>query len=196
MELENFEKEKLTVDIVKANIYGIFSIIPIAIVYGAPFYFAWNEKFTTDNFKNSLDNVSLFGNGITASLTVIGILIAGIVVHELIHGLVWSLFAKNGLKSIKFGVLIKLLTPYCHCKEPLKVKHYILGAIMPAIVLGFLPAVFAIILGNIPLLLFAVFFTMAAIGDAMIINLIRKENKNSLVLDHPTEAGCYIFREK
>jgi hypothetical protein len=39
------------------------------------------------------------------------------------------------------------------------------------------------------------FFTMAAAGDFMIINLIRKENKIDFVQDHPSEAGCYIYRK-
>jgi hypothetical protein len=42
---------------------------------------------------------------------------------------------------------------------------------------------------------FWIFFTMAAFGDFMIIFMLLKENKNSLVLDHPSEVGCYIYRE-
>jgi catechol 2,3-dioxygenase-like lactoylglutathione lyase family enzyme len=41
----------------------------------------------------------------------------------------------------------------------------------------------------------AVHFTMAAGGDFLIINLIRKEKSSALVQDHPTEAGCYIYRK-
>jgi hypothetical protein len=35
---------------------------------------------------------------------------------------------------------------------------------------------------------------MAAFGDFMIIHASKKK-KNSLVLDHPSEVGCYIYRE-
>ncbi len=87
-----------------------------------------------------------------------------------------------------------MLTPYCHCKEPLKIKHYIIGAIMPAIILGLLPAIYAVIYGSLNWLLFGVFFTMAAAGDFLVINLIYKENMNDYVQDHPKEAGCYIYR--
>ena len=89
-----------------------------------------------------------------------------------------------------------MLTPYCHCKEPLMVKHYILGAIMPAFVLGIIPAIIAIIIGNFGLLLFGSFFTLAAIGDFMVIYILRNEKKDDFVLDHPSEAGCYIFRKE
>jgi hypothetical protein len=35
-----------------------------------------------------------------------------------------------------------------------------------------------------------------AIGDFMIINLQKSEDKNSYVLDHPSEAGSYFYRQK
>jgi hypothetical protein len=64
---------------------------------------------------------------------------------------------------------------------------------MPAIVLGlfllYYPLSLAMYFVN-----FGIFFTMAAFGDFMIIFML-KENKNSLVLDHPSEVGCYIYRE-
>ena len=194
-DLENYKKETLTIDLVKANIYGFFGMIPIVMIYAIPFYTIWKEKLTVLNFINYFKEFSISNNPFLFSVSIIIIMILGIIMHELIHGITWSKYTEKGFKSIKFGILWKMLTPYCHCKEPLRVKEYILGAIMPAIVLGLIPAIYAILFGNILLLVFGIFFTTAAIGDFMIINLLRKENMNSLVLDHPTEAGCFIYRE-
>ncbi|MBN1145206.1 MAG: DUF3267 domain-containing protein [Bacteroidales bacterium] len=189
-----FTKEKLTIDIVRANIYGIAIMFPIALIYGIPYFLLWKEQFTIDSLKNTLDNTHPAGVFIGFSSLII-IMIAGIILHELIHGITWALFASKGFKSIRFGVLWKMLTPYCHCKEPLKVRHYILGAIMPAIILGIIPAVIALFTGSFGLLLFALLFTISAIGDFMIINLLRKERMDDLAEDHPSEAGCYIYRK-
>jgi hypothetical protein len=186
-ESEKYEKEKLTIDLVWANKFGLLILIPIVIVFGLPYYLVWKSEL---DFKDMLG-----GLGFSGSIYVFSILFLGIAVHELIHGITWAIFAKNGFRSMKFGVIWKMLTPYCHCKEPLKVREYIIGAIAPAIVLGILPAIVAIFNGNIGLLIFGMFFTMAACGDFLIINLIRKENSNDLVQDHPTEAGCYIYRK-
>jgi hypothetical protein len=75
-----------------------------------------------------------------------------------------------------------------------------MGAIMPfiilGIILGFIPAMVSIILGNIPLLLFGSVLTFVAMADFMVVNLLKKEDKNSYVLDHPSEAGFFIYREK
>lgn len=189
-----YTKEKLTIDIVRANIYGIVIIFPIALIYGIPYFLVWKDLFTLDFIKNTLDNAQPTGVFL-GFLFLIGVMIGGIVLHELIHGITWSLFASKGFKSIRFGVMWKMLTPYCHCKEPLKVSHYILGAIMPAILLGIIPAIIAIFTGSPGLLLFAMFFTMAAAGDFMIVNLLRKERMDDLAEDHPSEAGCYIYRK-
>ena len=67
---------------------------------------------------------------------------------------------------------------------------------MPSIILGLLPAILAISLGNVILLAFGTLFTVVAFGDFMIIYLLKSENKDSYVLDHPSEAGYDILREK
>jgi len=45
------------------------------------------------------------------------------------------------------------------------------------------------------LLIFSFLFSGGAAGDFMILNLIYKEDKDSLVLDHPTEGGCFILKK-
>lgn len=186
-DLENYKKEKLTINLVWANIFGILIIIPIGIIFGFPYYLLWMPKV---EIKQLIDNVEP-----QRVALIFFVLIIGTIVHELIHGITWARFAKAGFKSIKFGVLWKMLTPYCHCKEPLNVKQYIIGAITPAIILGIIPSVIAILIGNVGLLIFGMFFTMVAGGDFLIINLIRKENSSDLVQDHPSEAGCFIYRK-
>ncbi len=190
-DLVNYKKEKLTIDLVWANVFALLILIPIVLVFGIPYYLIWKPTF---DIKNLLDAIGPQGVGLGFIMT-FGIFMMGIVVHELIHGITWAMFAKDGFKSIKFGVLWKMLTPYCHCKEPLTVRQYIIGAITPAIFLGFIPSTLAIVVGNLGMLIFGMFFTMAAAGDFLIINLIRKEKKDDLVQDHPSEAGCYIYRK-
>lgn len=192
--IEGYKKKLLTFDLMKANLYAIFAIIPVLILYGVPFFLLWRNSFIKMALKSFIDNhnLGIWGNAISILL----VMTIGIVAHELIHGITWARYTKNGFKSITFGVLWKMLTPYCHCSEPLKVKHYITGAIMPAIILGFLPFIYSLFTGNVLWLFFGIFFTMSAVGDLMIVNLVRKEDMNSLVLDHPSEVGCYVFRKE
>ena len=91
-------------------------------------------------------------------------------VHELLHGLGWSLNCKNRWNSIAFGVMWSSLTPYCHCKKPLSFSSYSMGLYLPFCILG---------LG-----LFAV---------SMIIPYYLLKHKNGLILDHPTDCGLISF---
>ncbi len=194
LNLENYRQEKLTINLVKANVYALLILIPIFLVYGLPFYFLWHQDNSVAGFIQTIKTTGMAGvSGYIGSMFLI--MLVGIVLHELIHGITWAQFAKNGYKSISYGVLWEVLTPYCHCSEPLKVKHYLTGAIMPAVLLGFIPAAVAISTNNILMLLFGGYFTMAAIGDFMIIYLLRNEGMEALVQDHPSEAGCFVYRK-
>ncbi len=194
IQTESYQKEKLTIDIVWANIFAVLMLIPIVLIYGFPYYLSWGADFSLDSLKYLMPKaISIIPDNY---LVMFSTLIGGIILHELIHGLAWLGFTKKGLKSIKFGIMWKMLTPYCHCKEPLLIKHYIFGAIMPALILGLIPAIYSIAVGSVGWLLFGMIFTMAAGGDFLVINLLRKESMNSFVQDHPSEAGCYIYRKE
>ena len=181
---EKYKKEKVTINVYLANIFAILLLIPTILIFGVPYYLIWKNDILFQ-FK---------GHHLWSSLIVLLVLILGTIAHELIHGIVWAKFTKNGFKSIKFGIMWKMVTPYCHCKEPLKMKHYTLGAIMPAIILGFIPAILAIVVGNVALLIFGMFFTIAAGGDFLVIYTLRNEKKDTLIEDHPSEVGFYVYR--
>ncbi|MCE5178256.1 MAG: DUF3267 domain-containing protein [Porphyromonadaceae bacterium] len=84
---------------------------------------------------------------------------------------------------------------YCHCTEPLKLRHYVVGALMPAFILGLIPTVVSLFNGNLMFLILGVFFISAASGDFMVVWILRKESPDNFVQDHPSEAGCYIYRK-
>lgn len=128
-------------------------------------------------------------------LKVIPLGFIGIVMHELIHGLTWSFFTQNGFKSIKFGFNVKTLTPYAHCKEPLKKKNYILGALLPGIITGLIPYVIAVIIKNDLLMVTSIFLFASAVGDWMVVYSIRNEHSEDFLHDHPTRAGCFVYKK-
>jgi Putative zincin peptidase len=184
-EIEGYDKEELTIEAGRANGLALLYVIPFILIFGLPYSLIWRETMSVQNVGHIV---------LTFKLNLVTIMLLGIISHEFIHGLTWSLFAKKGLKSIYYGVLWKALMPYCHCDEPLRVRHYIIGAVMPAMILGFFPLIIALFMGSLGFFIFGMFFTLAAGGDFMIINMLRKENPNNLVQDHPSEIGCYIYQ--
>ena len=75
--------------------------------------------------------------------------------YEAIHGLVWGLINK--------GLIREYLTPYCCCGSPLLRGQYILGSVMPTIILGFIQGWIAIRTGSF--LLFCLSLSSSLQGD-------------------------------
>ena len=186
-ELEQYTKEELTIHAGKAQVAAIGYALPFLLLFAGVYMLIWKSEL--DTWKDIVKMKGLLG-----ASSGLMVLFVGIVLHELIHGITWACYAKRGFRSIRFGVIWKYLTPYCHCNEPMRVKHYIIGGIMPAIVLGFLPCIVAIITGSPAWMGFGLFFTLAAGGDFMIVNLLRKQPLDYLVQDHPDKLGCYIYK--
>lgn len=171
---------KVTINIVSANIFSIALLLVAAMVFIVPFYVIWQEQDVADSFGDDALCFLLF-------------MFAGIALHELLHGITWACYAKSGWKSISFGVMWKMLTPYCHCNEPMGTRAYMVGALMPLLVLGVIPAVASLFTGSVMLLLLGIFFIAAASGDIWMSWLLSKEDSESTILDHPSEAGFYVF---
>ncbi|MBQ7743108.1 MAG: DUF3267 domain-containing protein [Bacteroidaceae bacterium] len=185
MEKDHEIGRKVSINIGKANLFALAIMLVSAIVFLVPFFMIWSGRKPIGDLLGGAWHWGI----------VFALMIVGIVVHELIHGITWACYAKSGWKSISFGVMWKMLTPYCHCDEPMRIPGYMMGAIMPCIVLGVLPAIVALFIGSLPLLAWGIFFIAAAAGDIWMTWLLTKEDRHSLVLDHPSEAGFYIIEE-
>jgi hypothetical protein len=177
------EIEEYTMGMGKVNMIALLLIIPITAVIITPFVLIWGYE-TFKAGKEIFDAYFLI------------VLLGGIIIHELLHGLTWGYFASNGLKSIKFGVKWKFLTPYCHCKETLKVKHYKIGGAMPLIVMGIIPSIIGIIIGHGGILSFGIFFSWAAGGDIIALYMLHNFDNNTYVSDHPDKMGFILEQGK
>ena len=181
---QGYRRVELTVSIVKANIFGVVLLLPLLIV-GIGLFFLHNHSVSG-------------GLGMLNPILFLVLLFALIVVHELIHGLSWSLFAEHHWKDIEFGFMKQYLTPYCTCGVPLKKGAYIFGALMPLILLGILPVIAGILTGSFGLLLLGIIMADSAAGDIMIVWKIlryRSEAETIVYIDHPTQAGGVIFEK-
>ena len=181
---QGYRRVELTVSIVKANIFGVVLLLPLLIV-GIGLFFLHNHSVSG-------------GLGRMNPILFLVLLFALIVVHELIHGLSWSLFAEHHWKDIEFGFMKQYLTPYCTCGVPLKKGAYIFGALMPLILLGILPMIAGILTGSFGLLLLGIIMADSAAGDIMIVWKIlryRSEAETIVYIDHPTQAGGVIFEK-
>ena len=178
-------RKEFTMPLGRVNFIALIMLVPLLIILGFPYLLM--HGFGSLSLHN-LRLTNLFQNSLFFLLFFIG----GIVLHELLHGSVWALFAKKGWKAISFGIKWEYFTPYCHCNEPLKKFHFVLGAIMPCIVMGLTPVIISYFNGSFRWWFFGVFFTAAAGGDLIAVWMLRKVGKEKYIQDHPSELGFYV----
>ena len=181
---EGYKKTNLTIGIVKANLFVLLLAIPVVAI--GVLLFVWRNP------------IGLLRPTPYGSLWFIVLFVLLIVVHELLHGLTWSLFSEHHFKDIDFGFMKEYLTPYCTCAVPLPKSHYILGALMPCIVLGIIPVALGILLGSHLWFWTGIIMILSAGGDLLIVWKVlrfkkRPESQEVLIYDHPTQAGSVIF---
>jgi hypothetical protein len=189
--IENYLKKEYTLSAAKANIRALFIVLPILLVYILTYSLIWPEQFSLTALKGLLIVYKTWILFLPFILLLI--IILGAMLHEMLHGYTWALFCENGLKSIKYGMCWALLTPYCHCQEVLSLRAYMLGGVMPGLLMGLLPAFVGLVFGSIPVFLFGVLFSMAASGDLLVLWMLRHQTRTALVQDHPDLIGCYVF---
>lgn len=181
--VEGYEAEKKTISMLKANVLSVVFLLVFGALCGLAFHAIWG----IGNLDISSERVLRY------DLFFIVGMVAGIVVHELVHGLTWILLTRKGFRHLSFGLMKG--GAYCHIDVPMGKRHYVIGALMPLFLIGIVPLLVAFCIGSLLWLLLGVIFVVAAIGDIMIVWTIRKEPADALVYDHPSEAGCYVYHK-
>lgn len=175
----------------QVNIYGLLFVLPTLLVAVVPYIFIWYEmeRGLPGGLLSIVDrNWAVIQQFIDAPWLLVLLLLAGIVLHELIHGVSMAAFAKNGWKSVSFGFNIKAIAPYAHCREPLHPNVYRLSLAMPGFLLGDIPVLISWFTGNILFLFFGILFWWAAAGDIIILWMSRKIY-DGMLQDHPEKTG-------
>lgn len=126
-------------------------------------------------------------------ITWIAAILVGIVLHEGIHALGWRTFGNLRWRDLSFGVDRATLSPYCHASVQMTAAAYRIGALLPGILLGLLPAAIGILIAHAFLTAVGAFLLSAAIGDFIVLWVLRTIPGGAHVLDHPSNAGCYVF---
>ena len=185
-QFEGYEPEQKTIGMLAANLWGVLLMV-VAIVVG---WFALTGLYPSFSFD--MDDPMLMAKN---CMWFCILMLLGIVVHELVHGFTWLLLLHKGFSHLSFGIMAGGCV-YCHIDVPMAKKPYVIGALMPLLLVGLVPWVAGIVTGSLLWMLVGGIFIGAAVGDMMIVWTIRKESADVLVYDHPSEAGCYVYHRK
>jgi len=164
----------------------VLVVIPILAIYNL----VWEPTIVWDSITKTLfPELSLW----RSSLCILAAIICNAVAHEALHGFGWRIGKPPLPKgSIKIGFSWKNLTPYCHCNQTLSTARYLIGSLMPLIVLGLLPVVVGFTLGQLHWTIFGLFSITTVGGDLLVIYEIMRVEGVDEVRDHPTRLGCLV----
>jgi hypothetical protein len=182
IEYDEDGRKMYILSVLQASKFALVFFIPLLLIMVLPFYLVWGVN-------------ALLAIKFRFFIFLVLFVVVGVALHELLHGVVWALYAKRGFRDIRFGIKWEYLTPYCHCISPLKVWQYIAGGIAPLILMGLAPAVWAMFTGNNLIMFFGIFYTWTAAGDILAVWMLRKFRREQLVFDHPEELGFILEEE-
>ncbi|MDR2848603.1 MAG: DUF3267 domain-containing protein [Bacteroidales bacterium] len=166
----------------KANLVGLFFLLPSVLLYSLPFYLIWQSSSLSDK------SYTLINFAIDNKWWCLLVILFSIVLHEAIHGVCMAFVSPNGWKSVSFGFNLKAMAPYAHCKEPMTPMAYRICLAMPAVILGDLPAFVSWCTGNILWLMYGILFLWAASGDLIVLYMSRNIH-TGFIQDHPEKIG-------
>lgn len=177
------DEHNYAISLVKANVVSLLLFIPLSALYLVPYATVWSWNKVVSDFTLIYHDFLFF----------LFLMVVGVLVHELLHGLTWRIMGNKSWSALKFGFNWTALAPYAHCREPLEVNAYRWGAAIPGVILGVFPFLIGIITGDGWFTLFGFIFTVTASGDILILWLIRKIEPGTMVQDHPELAGCEVI---
>ena len=175
---EEYHMEKNSISLIWANMLSIVILFVSGVLFAVPYMMQWG------GFR--------FYSGWMWLLY----LLFGLIMHEVVHGVTFALLIKDyRFKHIRFGFKWKYLMPFCHCDKPMKKADYVVGALMPLLLLGILPALSGICFHCFEGVLFGIVFSAVAAGDLMVVWKTRKISEESLIMDNPEEVGFIVYEK-
>lgn len=185
---KGYQAHDLVVGSTRANTQGLFMTFPLAI--GLVFLFVNVAPFRAESANWGIPMWAAALLGVLAFLALV-------VAHELLHGLVWGAFAENRMKSIEYGMNWHMFLPYCTCSAPLTKGQYLLGLLMPFLVLGVGLGVVAVLTGSLGLCVLAALMLLGCGGDVLVALRIATyrlgKKQEVLYCAHPCEPGLVLF---
>ena len=190
---KGYVRKDLTISIAKANIVGPLLVLPFIVLFCGLFLMIHGLEPVKELYHSSR-----LWTGISLILAVVS-MIPLAVIHELIHGITWSIKAENHMKDIEYGFIKEMLTPYCYCRSPQSKGMYIIGSMMPMTILGAVVCVFGIIFASPVIMLVGCLQLLGGAGDILITAMLiryKTKGKDTVLMDHPTDCGLVAFEKE
>lgn len=167
-----------------------YIVLPVLLLAAAVFilnFSRWDFSFWTQS--SSIGFWRWMLSYVMWMLIFIATLLAGVFVHEGIHGVLIALFAKGGFRSLSFGFDRKTMSPFAQSRVPLRAWQMSTVCLGPLVLQGIVPMALAVWWGSVFVFVLSVIFVIAAGGDIIYAGLLRKVPSGAFVEDLPDAVG-------
>lgn len=115
------------------------------------------------------------------------------IAHEAIHGITFGLLNRGqpGFK-VEFGIDRRALMPYVHPSGLMPATTYRIGALAPGLLLGILPAIYALVTKDVYVAGWAILMIAGAAGDFMLLVQLRGVPGSVPVEDSEDSIGVRV----
>ena len=128
-----------------------------------------------------------------------GIVLVGLfiylAIHEIIHGIAFSLFCKDK-SNVKFGAMLEKGVLYAMCQERISRKGALVSLLAPTVVLTIIVLIPACIFRIDALVVLALFNLSGAAGDLLMTLFLLKLPKDVQYVDYDNVIGFYLLSKK
>lgn len=181
-------------EIPKMSFKLLLTLIPTVVF---PFFILYNTHLSQQiQILSQIMNESFFLYLLSISKwTLIFLLsiISGIIAHEFIHAIFFSIFLPSKFKGVKFGFNSEHGIPYVHVIEPISILGLRVGAVMPLMILGIIPILVGLYFGIATFTLFGIIFTISSSGDLLLISKTKGLSLDQIIEDLPDGIGFALI---
>ena len=190
---ENYHQNEIKFNGIAGNIIALVLMILFGVLFGFIFYQIWGTfgiNISFDGFQFSIYIIYYF---VLYFLVLSLMFFAFLLSNELLIGLYWSKYTE-----VKIKVLFKQsFFRFCYCKEPIMIKKYVTGYIIPAIIFGIIPIILGMIYGKLFIMIFGIMFiSNNGTEPIMLMYLLRKINKTHFIKNMDSAIGIILFSPK
>lgn len=114
--------------------------------------------------------------------------------HELLHGIGYSFFAKDK-KNIKYGIMLEKGVLYAACQEKISKKGILISLLLPTLFLSIITFPISLIFKFNWLLIFSIMNFSGATADILMMKLIMRAPKDLQYIDYNNDVGAYLVSE-
>ena len=165
----NKDKSKLNYYTYKLDmvILNVLAILLFIVVGGLVFFMEYK-----DNYVFYSDIVSLFI-----------FMIIWLIIHEILHGIGFSIFKCVDKRSITFGMFLEKGIFYCMCKQNIPKKVILTSLFFPITIIGVVTLIIGMIINSYILVFLSVLNIVSSIGDIVMIIYFIKAPSDIIYLD-------------